>query len=130
MRKGSTVITNVVDGRHRTILDGDALRYAAFAVALATILSATAANAAGTAGASGDKTPPAPPPPPASSDAITHHTVVVDGKTLAYAATAGTITLKDPKGNPTARMFYVGYTLDGVSNKATRPVTFLYNGGP
>ena len=105
------------------------MRYTALAVALATLLSATAANADQAAGASGDKTPPAP-PPPASSDAVTHHTVVVDGKTLPYSATAGTITLKDGKGNPTARMFYVGYTLDGVSDKSTRPVTFLYNGGP
>lgn len=81
-------------------------------------------------GGSGGKTAPPPAPPPASSDAVTHHTVVIDGRTYPYSATAGTITLKDSKGDPTARMFYVGYTLDGVTDKATRPVTFLYNGGP
>lgn len=104
------------------------MRYAAFALALATFFSAAAANA-DTAPSGGGKAA-APPPPPASSDAVTHHSVVIGGRTYPYSATAGTITLKDSKGGETARMFYVGYTLDGVTDKSTRPVTFLYNGGP
>lgn len=60
----------------------------------------------------------------------THHSVVIDGTTVAYTATAGTIILHDPKNEPTAKMFYIAYTRDGVSDPATRPVTFAYNGGP
>ena len=74
-------------------------------------------------------TPPAPAPATAT-DSVTHHSGTLDGKAVEYAATAGTITLKNGKGEPTATMFYVGYTLDGDTDKAHRPVTFLYNGGP
>ena len=58
----------------------------------------------------------------------THHTVSVDGRTLPYTATAGTLTLRDDEGKAIASMFYVAYTADGGGR--TRPVTFLYNGGP
>lgn len=83
--------------------------------------------------------PPAPSPsptplprPPASAvelpDAVTQHTDVIDGKTYAYTARAGTITLTNEKDQPTAAVFYTAYTLDGGG--ASRPVTFIYNGGP
>ena len=36
----------------------------------------------------------------------------------------------DEEEKPSCSIFYVGYTLDGVSDPQTRPVTFLYNGGP
>ncbi|HEX3887022.1 MAG TPA: peptidase S10 [Phenylobacterium sp.] len=58
-----------------------------------------------------------------------HHSVTIDGKTIPYTATAGTLTLRDDDGKPIASMFYVAYTADGVKNP-NRPVTFLYNGGP
>jgi carboxypeptidase C (cathepsin A) len=69
------------------------------------------------------------PMPPATPDAITHHSITLDGHTYAYTARAGTITLRDQDHRPTCRMFYVAYTLDG-ENVNTRPLTFLYNGGP
>ncbi len=72
---------------------------------------------------------PRPPEPPAIPDAVTHHAIVLGGRTYAYTARAGTITLRDQEHRPTCRMFYVAYTLDGA-NPNTRPVTFLYNGGP
>ena len=37
----------------------------------------------------------------------THHTVSVDGRTLPYTATAGTLTLRDDEGKAIASMFYV-----------------------
>jgi carboxypeptidase C (cathepsin A) len=49
------------------------------------------------------------------------------GRTLAYTATPGHLTIRNDKGEPTASMFYVAYT---VPSKAPRPVTFLFNGGP
>lgn len=67
--------------------------------------------------------------PAATPDAVTHHTIVLNGRTYAYTARAGTITLENQSAQPTCRIFYVAYTLDGA-NPATRPVTFLYNGGP
>ena len=67
--------------------------------------------------------------PPQTSDARTHHTLVMGGRSFPYTATAGLITLKDAKGTPTARMSYIAYTLDGA-NPNKRAVTFFYNGGP
>lgn len=56
--------------------------------------------------------------------------VTVGGRALPYTATAGTLTLRDVEGKPTASMFYTAYTLDGVRPGTKRPVTFLFNGGP
>jgi len=90
---------------------------------------------------------------------VTAHSVTVDGKVIKYHATAGYIILKEeegkplvpsdpnyptptqPKGDkedekyknglkPTAKVFFVAYTLDDVSDSAKRPITFLFNGGP
>ena len=56
--------------------------------------------------------------------------VTVAGRRLPYTATAGTLTIRDVEGKPTASMFYTAYTLDGVRPGSTRPVTFFFNGGP
>jgi carboxypeptidase C (cathepsin A) len=71
----------------------------------------------------------APPPMDEAADAVTQHTITLDGKVYPYTARAGTITLTDAKGEATCRMFYTAFTLDGVDT-STRPVTFFYNGGP
>ena len=54
--------------------------------------------------------------------------MTLDGKPLAYTARAGTIALRDGKGDETARIYYTAFTLDGGG--PSRPVTFFYNGGP
>jgi carboxypeptidase C (cathepsin A) len=64
--------------------------------------------------------------PIAEQRVVTHHQATVGGRSIAYTATAGTLTLRDDDGKPTASMFYVAYT----TGDAHRPVTFLYNGGP
>jgi carboxypeptidase C (cathepsin A) len=74
-------------------------------------------------------------------------TVTVEGHRIAYDAMAGTIIVhpkgwddaakpqgaKDQigtaEGPPVASMFYVAYFKQGVDPR-TRPITFLYNGGP
>ena len=61
---------------------------------------------------------------------VTHGSVTVEGHRIDYTATAGTIILHNSKGQPTASMFYVAYTKDGVRNENDRPVTFFWNGGP
>ncbi len=72
---------------------------------------------------------PAKPIPPATPDAVTHHTIRLGGRLLSYTARAGTITLRDGDEQPTARVFYTAFTLDGA-DPSHRAVTFLYNGGP
>lgn len=69
------------------------------------------------------------PEPGVFPDAVTSHTLAIDGRTIAYTARAGTIGIKDQDGNVTARVFYTAYTVDGA-NPLTQPVTFIYNGGP
>ena len=56
------------------------------------------------------------------------HSANIGGKTIPYTATAGTLTIRDDDGKPTASMFYVAYTVEGRGSN--RPVTFFYNGGP
>ena len=58
------------------------------------------------------------------------HTVTINGQTIPYTATAGTLTLRDDEGKPIASMFYAAYVADRAKGEAERPVTFLYNGGP
>ncbi len=77
------------------------------------------------------QTPPSPAPtaPPVEKTSKTKHSIQINGKTLAYTATAGTLILKkDDK--PWASMFYVAYTRDNAQDAAKRPITFAFNGGP
>jgi carboxypeptidase C (cathepsin A) len=59
----------------------------------------------------------------------TSHTVRLDGREIKYTATAGTLPIRGDDGKVQARMFFVAYTKDGEDAK-TRPLSFLYNGGP
>ena len=61
---------------------------------------------------------------------VTRHSVNVRGRNLPYTATAGTLTIRNVEGKPTASIFYTAYTLDGVKPGTKRPIMFLYNGGP
>lgn len=62
-------------------------------------------------------------------DSTTKQTLELPGRTLNFAATAGSIRVFDGKGAPLADIAYTSYQLDGA-DRATRPVTFLFNGGP
>lgn len=59
----------------------------------------------------------------------TPHVVRIDGREIRYTATVGTLPIRLDDGKIAARMFFVAYTKDGEDAK-TRPVSFLYNGGP
>lgn len=91
----------------------------------APTFAAAPPSSASTKGADASKAPV-----PKARKVVTHGSVEIDGKTIRYTATAGTVVLRDAKNEPTGSMFYVAYTEDGVRNPAKRPVTFLYNGGP
>ncbi|RMH28649.1 MAG: peptidase S10 [Planctomycetota bacterium] len=61
----------------------------------------------------------------------TSHAITLDdGTTLAYTARAGFLPLRDESGELLARVFHVAYTLEGADDPASRPVTFVFNGGP
>jgi carboxypeptidase C (cathepsin A) len=59
----------------------------------------------------------------------TTHVVRIDGREIKYTATVGTLPIRLDDGAVAARMFFVAYTKDGEDAR-TRPVSFLYNGGP
>jgi carboxypeptidase C (cathepsin A) len=62
--------------------------------------------------------------------AVTHHSITIGGREIAYTATAGhLVTVDESTSQPNAKMFYVAFTEDGQSEES-RPVTFFYNGGP
>lgn len=62
-------------------------------------------------------------------DSTTKQTLALPGRTLNFSATAGSIRIFDDKGEPQADIAYTAYQLDGTE-RANRPVTFLFNGGP
>ncbi len=101
-----------------------------------------------------DRPPAAAQTPEQPAPSKTSGTVDIEGKTIAYTAIAGTLTVgatdqqdamigpdggllpgqaalpKDPAQDPpTAQMFYVAYFKQGADPNQ-RPITFLYNGGP
>jgi carboxypeptidase C (cathepsin A) len=43
---------------------------------------------------------------------VTHHTVEIDGKQIAYTATAGKMIMKTDEGDPKAHVFFIAYTRD------------------
>jgi carboxypeptidase C (cathepsin A) len=61
---------------------------------------------------------------------VTKHEIRVGGRTLRYTVTTGIMPLKSAAGETEARIFYMAYTLDGVSDTARRPLMFSFNGGP
>jgi carboxypeptidase C (cathepsin A) len=119
------------------------------ALAAAVSIPALAADDAKPAEKAASTTPATPP------DSTTEGMLNAGGEHIAYTAVAGTITVgatdeedsqlgpdgkpepgspaslvNDPKdAPPTASMFYVAY-FKRDADPATRPVTFLYNGGP
>ena len=62
-------------------------------------------------------------------DSVTKHTLALPGRSLAFTATAGAIRIFNDKGEPQADLVTTAYQLDGADPR-TRPVTFVFNGGP
>ena len=58
------------------------------------------------------------------------HRLKSGGTEIAYTTTAEEILLKDGEGKSTAKFFTISYSKDGVTNPETRPITFVFNGGP
>ena len=77
-------------------------------------------------------------PDPTDQISVTRHTLRIGRRTIAYTATCGTMVMKEEAEKEgksegeraRARVFFIAYTLDDVSDRAERPVTFSFNGGP
>lgn len=87
--------------------------------------------------------PAAPPPPPVAQLAreaappaeaspyrsVTEHSLVANGQTISYQAIAGDTWLRDMDGAPIASIFSFTYLRTDVRD-SSRPVVFVFNGGP
>jgi len=112
-------------------------RFGIFTVIFALLLAATLTAPAllraqdkpdDKAAADKDKKPEGPAPKEESS--VTDHTIKLGSQTIPYKATAQTILLKDDKGEPTALVYSTAYTRSDVKDPGSRPLAFVYNGGP
>jgi len=61
---------------------------------------------------------------------VTHHEGSFHNHHIAYRAIAGETHLKDKAGKPKASLFSFAYLAEHVGDPASRPITFLFNGGP
>lgn len=52
------------------------------------------------------------------------------GQSVNYRTVSGDTFIRGSDGEPEAAYFSMAYIKEGVSNPATRPVTFIFNGGP
>jgi carboxypeptidase C (cathepsin A) len=124
-------------------------RRAALAVMAGAFAAALAACGGGGGGAPAPMAPATPEPDGALADSVVYSgvaasslssaqeraatlraTLTLNGNRIDYTATTGHLTATDARtGQPIASFFYIAYTADNQP-AATRPVTFLYNGGP
>ncbi len=99
-------------------------------IILASLLVSLALSAAPACARAADKTPPKAQAdthlPPFPADAHASQVTHVDGKTLKYQVTVGSLPVRNEDGKKIAEVMYTAYTMPGHD----RPVTFAFNGGP
>ena len=66
---------------------------------------------------------------PAPRQFVTKHKTKIRGKPLAYTATAAETYITNLRGEPVAGLFSFSYVVDAPAGR-TRPVMFIFNGGP
>ena len=101
--------------------------------ALATSLGAASKpnpSGADTNAPAADKSEAAAIPDATHKPVFTTNTIAIAGQPVTYAAETGMLPLLNATGTVRASVFYVAYTRAGETNKAARPVTFCFNGGP
>jgi carboxypeptidase C (cathepsin A) len=77
-------------------------------------------------------------PEPTDLIVQSQHSVTINGATLDYTVTTGTIVLKEEEEKEEkaegekakAAIFFIAYSKNGVADAAQRPITFSFNGGP
>ena len=55
-------------------------------------------------------------PIPQEAGSVTSHEVTIGGQSIRYKATAGHLLIRGDDDQPNASVFYVAYTLDGVTD--------------
>ena len=73
---------------------------------------------------------PAAAPVIAHPDVVTHHVGTFNRKSVRYTVTVEGIDVPDAKGKASARLVSFDYTAADELDAATRPVMFVFNGGP
>ena len=66
--------------------------------------------------------------PPLPPSKTIKQSVRVGGRTIAYQATIGSLSVRDEKGKTIGEVVYTAYVVPSAG--APRPVTFAFNGGP
>jgi carboxypeptidase C (cathepsin A) len=66
---------------------------------------------------------------PADARTTTAHSLIAAGGEIEYKATAGTLPVRLDEGEATCAVFYVAYDVEAAKSP-TRPLTFVFNGGP
>ncbi|PYP66465.1 MAG: peptidase S10 [Gemmatimonadetes bacterium] len=62
---------------------------------------------------------------------VSRHSIRLHGSTLSYTATTGMLPIRnDTTGAVEGGIFFVAYNKDGVGDPGTRPLSFVFNGGP
>ncbi|MET0308179.1 MAG: peptidase S10 [Sphingomonas sp.] len=61
---------------------------------------------------------------------VTRHTITLSHKPLRYTAIAGEIQLHNLADDPIGSIFSFTYIKDGLRDASSRPVMFVFNGGP
>ncbi len=69
------------------------------------------------------------PAEPEAKTFTSDHEIQIDGKRVAYTATAGTVLMRDEEGKAIAEIGYTAYVKKGA-DPSTRPIMFAWNGGP
>jgi carboxypeptidase C (cathepsin A) len=81
-------------------------------------------------------------PDPTDEIVVSQHTVTVNGEKISYTARTGIIILKEESEKTgdqagvsegekkRAKIFFIAYTRDNITDLSTRPITFSFNGGP
>ena len=69
-------------------------------------------------------------PVPDARQFVSQHSGRFNGKQIHYTATAGETYLLDEDGEPKAAIFNFSYVKKDLGDNETRPVTFVWNGGP
>ncbi len=64
--------------------------------------------------------------PPLPAEAHVQQSIQLDGKTLKYTVTVGSLPVRDKDGKVAGEVVLTAYTVEGDN----RPVTFAFNGGP
>ncbi len=60
----------------------------------------------------------------------TRHVLNVGEEEIPYVATAGTLPVRISRDGPECRIFFISYASESGANQRSRPLTFVFNGGP